>query len=107
MTTGIAELAGIAGLLRDDALARLARAVAARRAVEAELAAVDGGRAAGMSDPATARAAERHRCWIAARRRALLPRLAAARAEEETARIRAARAFGRAAVLAELSEGSR
>ncbi|MEI4488122.1 hypothetical protein V8J36_18165 [Frigidibacter sp. MR17.14] len=104
---GYAELAALAGMIREARLAELARARADLAAIEAEVAALDAAaaaaRAAALGEGADPRALDRHEAWLTGQRRALMIRLAAARVACEAALARAAPAVGRADVLRTLS----
>lgn len=95
----LAELAALAALLRDRALADLGRRSAGLARHEAELAArppppvLDGDAAVPASVGLL------HQRWVMARRAALLGAIARGRAETAAARTDAARSFGRATVL--------
>lgn len=102
----MARLARVTGLALEAAQGRLRRASTARRAIEAEIAALDA-RLAGTRDSTDSLAslcgaAARWRMAMAQRRGALMARLAQARATEEEARRAAAHAFGRDAAMARL-----
>lgn len=104
MNTELHALSRIAALAEERALARLAQAEAACRAIEARLP----GPAPAVAEGAAllSGAAERHDAWCRARRAELLPQLARAAAEREAARTAARRAFGRAEVFRSLLGGA-
>lgn len=106
----LARLAPVTGAMRAAALARLSDAIAARRAVEAEIAALDDQRRAAaedVADPATrAGITLLWQRWAEDRRGALNRRLARARLAEEEARIAARRATGRDEARARLERGT-
>jgi hypothetical protein len=109
-------LALLGGMVRDRDLAALAETVRVLAGIEAELAAIEAARAARARDlaahdaPDPALRAGGDTAWLAGldrRRRALLIRLAAARAEREAAKTAALRALGRADVLDRLVQRRR
>lgn len=102
----LARLARITALARDAALGELRRAGVARRAIEAEIAALDA-RLAQAPDSADdlatlCGATARWRMAQAGARAQMMARLAQARATEEQHRRAAARAHGRDLALARL-----
>lgn len=99
----LAALARLADHVRQVELARLAQASATRNAVLDDLAAHDAARAAETADLADARVTEAHGRWRSARRATINTALARETALWLTTRDAAARAVGRADVLAKLA----
>lgn len=93
------RLQALAALVRDARLADLRRAASALARVEAQLSALEAGRAEGLDPLAEAQVAARHAAWAGMRRAALAPVLAERQAARDAARDAAARALGRAQVL--------
>ncbi len=107
-TDRIARLVVLAGVQRDRDLGALAQAAQARAATRVRIEALRLSTIAPVpADPVLFGVHQRHRHWAEDQRRALNHELARQSADWHDARARAARSFGRAAVLDRIARTAR